>query len=314
MATKKAKASNIFSTLRNTFGSENYGIKQFRSDVAKLKKKGLVSKTIDARSQEATRYMRNQVRKFADVLAGRAQVLHVPKSEKQYYQESGFKTKGRNVIVPTPNKEKVRRVKATKEGYPQYTTTQKTPTGTRRGKNTVVPYTDLEGFIRKEVIPLGPLKNGEKYAFRYHGNISYGSFADVELMLNYLARYRSIEEAFSRGDIEAQDGIYRNLEVFKITRSEHQAASVAQQSHYRSERQARNAARRAEWLRARRAAMTPDEREEAAFQRKLNTNHAADAARKRAERANLKESNPAEYQRRIEASKARTKKSRANKK
>lgn len=75
-------------------------LQKFRSDVARLKSLGLVSKRVDARKQRSTKYMRGQVRKFADVLAGKAKAVHVPKraDAKQFAEK--FRTKGKTIVVP----------------------------------------------------------------------------------------------------------------------------------------------------------------------------------------------------------------------
>lgn len=82
-------------------------LKKFRSDVAKLKAKGLVSSKIDARKQGATRYMQNQVRKFEDVLTGKAKVIRTPKRADAKAFSEKFKVKGNAVVVPAKADEKL---------------------------------------------------------------------------------------------------------------------------------------------------------------------------------------------------------------
>lgn len=82
-------------------------LKKFRSDVAKLKSKGLVSNKTDARKQAPTRYMQTQVKKFQDVLDGKAKVLHTPKrSDAKAFSEK-FRTKGKSVVVPAKADERL---------------------------------------------------------------------------------------------------------------------------------------------------------------------------------------------------------------
>lgn len=81
----------------------DFSVRQFRSEVAKLKKAGLVSKRVHAASQKPTRYMRKQVERFRDVLDGKAKALKAPtladyKVLKENYQDFDFK--GRRIIVP----------------------------------------------------------------------------------------------------------------------------------------------------------------------------------------------------------------------
>lgn len=79
----------------------------FRSDIAKLKAKGLVSKRVDARTQKPTRHMREQVKKFSDVLSGKATVVHTPKRAQAKEFAEKFRVKGKSVVVPTRKGEKL---------------------------------------------------------------------------------------------------------------------------------------------------------------------------------------------------------------
>jgi hypothetical protein len=82
-------------------------LRKFRSDVAKLKSKGLVSKRIDARGQKPTRYMLGQVKKYNDVLEGRAAVLHVKSKAKAGEFKEVFRTKFDAIVVPKEKGERV---------------------------------------------------------------------------------------------------------------------------------------------------------------------------------------------------------------
>lgn len=87
-------------------------IRDFRHSVAKLKKAGIVSKRTDARSQEATAYMRQKVRDFFGVIVGTEQAVAVPKSTRQQYKDSGtVKMKGRFAIVPKEDKDQIARIR-----------------------------------------------------------------------------------------------------------------------------------------------------------------------------------------------------------
>lgn len=99
-------------------GLSGQELKAFRSKVSKLKAKGLVGKRVDARSQKPTRYMREQVAKFNDVLEGRAKVVTAPSRADarrfgaQFDEGRGNMSKGRKVVVPTGSKGSVRVVRA----------------------------------------------------------------------------------------------------------------------------------------------------------------------------------------------------------
>lgn len=80
---------------------------RFRSDVAKLKSKGLVGPRVDARKQRPTRYMREQVAKFRDVLSGKARVVKVPRKIAKEY-EGTLRVKRSRVVIRTEKGESVR--------------------------------------------------------------------------------------------------------------------------------------------------------------------------------------------------------------
>lgn len=103
-------------------GKQSHNIKKFRHDVARLKALGLISKRVDARSQRETRYMRGQVKRFADVLEGRAKAVKVPRGVAKEYSEA-YRRKGNRIVVPVDKTETVfysaksKRVTATRPGY-----------------------------------------------------------------------------------------------------------------------------------------------------------------------------------------------------
>lgn len=74
-------------------------LRKFRSDIASLKSKGLLSKRVDARSQKPTRYMRSQIKKFSDVLSGKAAVVKAPRSKAKEFSDK-YIVKGNKVVVP----------------------------------------------------------------------------------------------------------------------------------------------------------------------------------------------------------------------
>ena len=100
-------------------------LKKFRSDVAKLKAKGLVSKRVDARKQKPTRYMISQVNKFSDVLEGKAKVAHTPKRSEAKAFADIFKVKGKAVVIPAKPDEYIAYSKKNKS----FSATRKTKSG-----------------------------------------------------------------------------------------------------------------------------------------------------------------------------------------
>lgn len=139
-------------------------LKTFRSQVARLKDKGLVSKRVDARSQKPTRYMQELVNKrFAGVLSGKDKVVHVPKraDAKEFGQR--FDTKGKAVIVPNAKGEKLRYSKK----HHEITSRQKQNGASVQKVYSPKPLTGVEALPSgKDVlytIKLG--KNGGQFSF-----------------------------------------------------------------------------------------------------------------------------------------------------
>lgn len=83
-------------------------LKQFRRDVSILKKKGILDKNLyDARSVLPTKYLKQQIKKFTNILKGEATTVKVSKSKIKQYKEQGFTVKSGRVIVPIKKGEKV---------------------------------------------------------------------------------------------------------------------------------------------------------------------------------------------------------------
>ena len=83
-------------------------LKQFRHDVSILKRKGLLDKSIDARSIKPSKYLKSQLRKFGNVLSGNASPVKVKKSNIAALKARGFTVKNGRAVVPHNPGEKVR--------------------------------------------------------------------------------------------------------------------------------------------------------------------------------------------------------------
>lgn len=155
-------------------GRRQPGIREFRSAVAKLKDKGLVSKRVDARSQKPTRYMREQVRKFSDVLEGRAAVIHTPKRSQAVALEDVFKRKGKAVVVP---KEKGERI--------HYSPTTGKITGTRTAYGRKV----TKEFVTRKVESAKDLPTGSGIIYTIPLGASLRSFDNIADLENFMFPY-----------------------------------------------------------------------------------------------------------------------------
>ena len=307
MAKKKPKSTHVFDILRSEFATPDYGLREFRSDVARLKKLGLVSKKTDARKQSPTRYMRSLVRQFSDVLKGGAQVLNVPKNEVPYYKSAGHRTHNGRVAIVTPRGEKVKRAKP-KNGVPGYTTERSTPSGARvKHEAYLFPESTLRSDLIKFVHDLPRLKKGEYYAFRYRGYMSlkfFGGANAKQNLIDYLERYIP--------DDEIDDEEYlMQFEFVTIENTRDWVDGVkAQKERSKEAQRSKNNERHNEWRRRKYAEMDEYERRE--HNAKSDAARKRDASYQKAKRAALKKSDPVKYAAQLEANKARVKKSRSN--
>jgi hypothetical protein len=108
---------------KNTDKKSASQLRAFRSQVAKLKAKGLVSSKVDARSQKQTKYMKSIVRKYADVLSGKAAVVNVGRKTAKEYDEKSFRPRFGKIAVRKEKGERVyfdkksKTVKSTRKAY-----------------------------------------------------------------------------------------------------------------------------------------------------------------------------------------------------
>lgn len=153
----------------------NAQLKKFRSDVAKLKAKGLVSAKVDARKQAPTKYMKSQVKKFTDVLEGKAKVAHVPKRADAKAFAEKFRVKGKSVIIPAKPDEHIAYSKKNKA----FSATRRTKSGKKitreiysQSPSKSRPPSNAKNVLY--VIPLG--NNGEQRQ-------SFDSWEDLVLFM-----------------------------------------------------------------------------------------------------------------------------------
>lgn len=93
MATRKLKGAQL---------------RKFRSEIAVLKSKGLISPKVDARTVQPTSHMTKQIKKFQNVLTGKATVVRAGsrKQAKEYSQQ--FPTKFKSIVITKEANEKIR--------------------------------------------------------------------------------------------------------------------------------------------------------------------------------------------------------------
>lgn len=313
------KKSGVFEFTRIAFGVESYGKRQFKRDLKKLKKAGLLSAKIDIDLQAPTKYMLSQIRKFSAVLQGTAKTIEIPRAEKEFYKNAGYPVKATRAIIEAPKGSRVKRLPS-ENGVPRVQVTQRGQGGTKRSVRVLLPYTELERYITDKVMKEPPLKRGEYYGFRFYGNNSLRYFANSgdggddakQRLLAYFLKYNTVEEAERSEDPEQAGEIYRNFEVVKFeNKGEWNEGVKRQRESASSQRREANREKYNEWRRRKYAAMDALEKRE--YNERRRENATVHAERERNRRARIAASNPDLLLKQREAGKIRAAKSRAAK-
>lgn len=168
-------------------------IREVRGEVAKLKKAGLVSQRVDARSYVPTRYMLTKLRKNADVLRGEVETVKAPKDIRKKYVEKGlFEQRGSVLVVP---KEYHNQRTKIKRGLVEISR----PLGYGEERRVILPFkaTDMEAVANKlrDDPTLDGLKEpDELFGFRLFGhNMATIGFPDADELADYiLTRYQHL--------------------------------------------------------------------------------------------------------------------------
>ena len=151
-------------------------LRKFRSDVAKLKEKGLVSARVDARSQKPTRHMREQVKKYSDVLSGRAKVVHTPKRSQAKQYADAFRVKGNAVVIPVEKGETVR-----------YSPKSNKIVGTRRAYGKTLK----KEYLAKRLESVKDLPAGKGIIYSVPLGNGLRSFDDIDALASFMFPYET---------------------------------------------------------------------------------------------------------------------------
>lgn len=168
-------------------------IRQIRGEVSKLKKAGIVSPRIDARTYQPSRYMLSKLKANADIIAGEAIAVKAPANIRKKYVEKGlFEQRGGALIVPREAANQRARIK---RGLVETTR----PLQYGEEIKLILPFkaTDMEGVANrlKSDPTLDGLKNpDELFGFRLFGhNMATIGFPDADELADYiLTRYHHL--------------------------------------------------------------------------------------------------------------------------
>jgi hypothetical protein len=205
-------------------------IKQFRRDVAVLKKQGLLPpkidgpkggknrRVLDARKALPSWKVKGKtlasiIKKYDDVTSGKLTAVKVTPKELKQFRKSGFETSQGRVLVPHTKGEIVKLKKG------QVSITNKS--GMERVQIPIEFHNLPQYFrdIRKNSALINAMKmNNEYFGIRFFGGQRANFYSDILALQADLEAYESIQQAIRK---EIPDGheIYHNLEIVKLNRS-----------------------------------------------------------------------------------------------
>lgn len=163
-------------------------IRQVRSEVARLKKVGIISQRINAAKYVPTRYMLSKLKKNADILSGESVALKATKAVRKKYQEKDlFDIRGQAIIVPKDYADQKTRIK---RGLIEITRPLKKGEEVRL----ILPFRPIDMEQVAERLKTDPTLDGlknpnELFGFRMFGhNMATIGFPDAQELGDYIQR------------------------------------------------------------------------------------------------------------------------------
>jgi hypothetical protein len=260
-------------------------VQKFRSDIATLKRKGLIS-GVDARSVKPTKHLKSLVNKYEAVISGKATAVKLSHAETRSRSKAGdmvARPRGlpARVIVPHDATERV----VVSHGHAKIVN----PSGIERVQIPIA-FDNLEDYLQsiaRKHQTLNRMKaNNEYFAFQFYGHRSHSMYTSIDLMIEDLLHYEAVENAIDFNNAKQMNEVYHHLEIVKLPKSK---AKVWEQSG--KERAARTARPVDDKKKYRRAKAKRDKGPQ--WQR--DQFNAANAARQKAYRERLTQKEKKEY-------------------
>jgi hypothetical protein len=175
----KSKSSGKKSQEKKPLSPEKKAaLKEFRHNISILKKKGLVSSRVDARSVKPSSALKKRITEFQDVIRGEAKVWKVSK-RKAFNDLVGNGERGANGHIVLPKSEFLHK------DSPAYKEEGVTMKRTPMVKQTLDKH--LRDMAKE--MPLGP---GQVYSFTIEGNAGLKFFYSVDEVIRLLNGYGQV--------------------------------------------------------------------------------------------------------------------------
>lgn len=191
------------------------GLKQFRHDIAILKRAGIVSKKTDARKVQVSRHFNKLRKDFASVLKGEAKAVKVNKAAAAKYKAMGFAVQGHRVAM-------VKQAEGSRFFFSPKTGEIRERFPTARGIATKVvfpiPFEGMQAYLDELATgEVDTLKTRHEYwAFELYGNRSFDAFPNAKAAALTLSKYVSINAAIALHSAEQELDIFNNLAWIKL--------------------------------------------------------------------------------------------------
>lgn len=171
---------------RQALRRANKDVRQYRHEVAALKKAGVLSKRVNARSQRVTKYMLRMTRRYEDIVRGEVLAVKAAKVDPGYYEKGLFEKRGRFLIVPKTDKNM--RAKVLKG---KIATFRRLGEGEER--KIFLPYTATDMPALVERLKNDPNLDGlkaadEQFAFQLLGHNALMGFVDADELIEFIER------------------------------------------------------------------------------------------------------------------------------
>jgi len=197
-------------------------LREFRRAVSVLKKQGLLSgkttsgQKIDARSalpnwKVKGKKLSTLVKKYDDVVSGKATAVKVPPKTLAKFRKTGFETANKRVLVPH-SKSEIAKFKGGEVSISN-------PSGIERVQ-IPVEYHNLQQYLRdlrKNKALINKMKrNNEYFGIRFFGGQRAMFYGNIEFLLDDLERYEDIQKVTNKAQ---QAEIYQNLEIIRMNKA-----------------------------------------------------------------------------------------------
>lgn len=199
-------------------------VKSLRAAFSKLKKLGLISSSKKVSSiKKGDKTATSAVKRFSDVVSGKAKVHKVGKDAAKDFKETGYVVVGDKIILPVERGVKIH----TKDG--KIFRAKKMKSGEVRTVSLPVPYRNLRQFLENAKTDHSLealLPPGSRWAFRMYGHNSFATYSHLDLMIEDLDRYESVGQAINEKDAKHMREIYKNLEIVQVNKVKNWKPSV----------------------------------------------------------------------------------------